>query len=255
MENQFKLVGKVALITGAAGGLGSHFSRVLGQAGATVVLAGRRMQPLADLAAALRADGIVAHPLSMDVTDPDSVATAFEQAESQCGLVDVVVANAGAATSKPALDLSFNEWGDILDVNLNGGWLVCRQAAARLIRAQRPGSLIVVTSILGHRVAGGVLPYTVSKAGLEQMVRALALEWARHGVRVNALAPGYIQTELNQEFFESDAGQALIRRIPQRRLGRPEDLAGALTLLASDASHYMTGSSIVVDGGHLQSSL
>ncbi len=140
-------------------------------------------------------------------------------------------------------------------VNLTGCWLTACEVARRLVAAGRPGSLILVSSILGHRVAGNVLPYTVSKAGLEQMTRALALEWARHRIRVNALAPGYVETDLNREFFASQPGLNLIQRIPQRRLGHPHDLDGPLLLLASDASAYMTGSSLVVDGGHLQSTL
>ena len=255
MDNAFRLDGKVALVTGAAGGLGEHFSYTLGRAGAKVVLVGRRLQPLQDLAAKLKKENIQALPISVDVTSPDSVSAAFEQAQAEFGLVNVVVSNAGAATSKPALSLSTDEWSQIIDINLKGSWIVCAEAAKRLVEAKLPGSLINITSILGHRVAGAVLPYTTSKAGLEHMTRAMALEWARYGIRVNAIAPGYIATPLNAEFFASDPGQALIRRIPQRRLGKPEDLDGALLLLASDASAYMTGSSIVLDGGHLQSSL
>ena len=255
MDNAFRLDGKVALVTGAAGGLGEHFSYTLGRAGAKVVLVGRRLQPLQDLAAKLKKENIQALPISVDVTSPDSVSAAFEQAQAEFGLVNVVVSNAGAATSKPALSLSTDEWSQIIDINLKGSWIVCAEAAKRLVEAKQPGSLINITSILGHRVAGSVLPYTTSKAGLEHMTRAMALEWARYGIRVNAIAPGYIATPLNAEFFASDPGQALIRRIPQRRLGKPEDLDGALLLLASDASAYMTGSSIVLDGGHLQSSL
>ncbi|UYO92757.1 SDR family NAD(P)-dependent oxidoreductase [Pollutimonas sp. M17] len=255
MDVGFRLDGKVALVTGAAGALGSHFAGTLGHAGATVVLAGRRLQPLKELAARLHSNHITAHPVHMDVGDPASVEQAFDEAWSLCGGVDVLVCNAGVAVNKKALDIPFDEWSQVVDTNLKGSWLVCRQAARRLADAGRPGSIITVTSILGHRVAAAVLPYAASKAGLEHMTRAMALEWARHGIRVNALAPGYIETSLNSDFFASEAGQALIRRIPQRRLGRPQDLDGALLLLASDASLYMTGSSIVVDGGHLQSSL
>lgn len=255
MSDTFSLAGKTALVTGAAGGLGSHFSATLGRAGATLVLAGRRVEPLRELAATLHDQGIAAHPVSLDVGDPASVQAGFEQAHALCGAIDVVVCNAGIAVNRNALEISAAEWSKVLEVNLTGCWLVASEAARRLVAAGRPGSIINVSSILGHRVAGNVLPYTVSKAGLEQMTRALALEWARHGIRVNALAPGYIETELNQDFFSSEAGRAMIRRIPQRRLGRPGDLDGALLLLASDASAYITGSSLVVDGGHLQSTL
>jgi NAD(P)-dependent dehydrogenase (short-subunit alcohol dehydrogenase family) len=255
MPDLFSLAGKTAMVTGAAGGLGAHFCRTLGHAGAAVVLAGRRIEPLRQLAAELRESGVAAHPLSLDVTDAGSVRAGFEQAEALCGVVDIAVCNAGTTVTKNALALDPSEWDQVLDVNLKGCWQVASEAARRLVAASRPGAIINVSSILGHRVAGNVLPYAVSKAGLEQMTRALALEWARHGIRVNALAPGYVETDLNRDFFASEAGAALIRRIPQRRLGRACELDGALLLLASDASAYMTGSSIVVDGGHLQSTL
>lgn len=255
MINSNSLSGKIALVTGAAGGLGQSFCHALGQVGATVVLAGRTKKSLEETAHALDAAGIRAGVAVMDTCKPDSVESAFKTTQAQFGVIDIVIANAGTAVTKRSVDLSFDDWNHVLNVNLTGSWLVFQEAAKRLIQAEQTGSLIAVSSILGHRVASSVLPYTVSKAGLEQMVRALALEWARHGIRVNALAPGYIETDLNREFFQSDAGQALIKRMPTRRLGQPDDLNGALMLLASDASLHMTGSSIVVDGGHLQSTL
>jgi NAD(P)-dependent dehydrogenase (short-subunit alcohol dehydrogenase family) len=255
MDDRFSLAGKTALITGASGGLGARFARTLGLAGATVILAGRHREPLARLADTLSALGITAMAQPMDVADADSVRQGLDEAQARTGLIDVAVCAAGIASHQPALALSVGDWDRVLAINLKGCWLTATEIARRLVQAQRPGSLILVSSILGHRVAGNVLPYTVSKAGLEQMTRALALEWARHGIRVNALAPGYVDTDLNHDFFATDAGQALIRRIPQRRLGRAQDLDGPLLLLASDASAYMTGSSLVVDGGHLQSTL
>lgn len=255
MHTEYCLKGKVALITGAAGVLGAHFSRRLGLAGATLVLAGRRYEPLAQLSEALRGEEIESLPVQMDVTDPASVRSAFDQAQAVYGVMNVVVCNAGVAVNKKSLDLSIEEWSRVIDVNLKGSWLVCAEAGRRLIDQRKAGSIITISSVLGHRVAGAVLPYAASKAAVEQMTRALALEWARHGIRVNALAPGYIETDLNRDFFQTRAGEALVQRIPQRRLGRPEDLDGPLLLLASDASSYMTGSSIVIDGGHLQSSL
>ena len=190
MENKLRLDGKIALVTGAAGGLGEHFSRTLGAAGAKVIVVGRRLEPLQDLASQLQKEGIQALALSMDVTDPASVTQGFDRAQAQFGMINVVVSNAGAATDKPALALTTEEWSQVMDINLKGSWVVCSEAARRLVDAKQPGSLINVTSILGHRVAGSVLPYTTSKAGLEQMTRAMALEWARYGIRVNALAPG-----------------------------------------------------------------
>ena len=171
------------------------------------------------------------------------------------GIPDVVVSNAGVATSKKAMDLTGSDWDRVVDTNLKGSWLVCTEAARRLSKLNRGGSIIMISSILGHRVAGNVAPYAAAKAGVEQLTRALALEWARYGIRVNTLAPGYIETDLNRDFFASEPGQKMIRRIPQRRLGQAGDLSGPLLLLASELSDYMTGSTLVVDGGHLQSSL
>ncbi len=255
MHNQFDLTGKVALVTGASGGLGRHFAQTLGLAGAKVVVAGRRAESLNALVVDLQQQGVKAHAVVGDVTDESAIRACFDEAQALYGLVNVVVCTAGSTVQKSSLSMSAQDWDQVLDVNLKGCWLVANEAARRLVKAQRPGSIITISSILGYRVAGNVLPYTVSKAGLEQMTRALAFEWARYGIRVNAMAPGYIETDLNREFFASEAGQAMIKRIPQRRLGQASDLDGALLLLASDASLYMTGSSIVVDGGHLQSTL
>ena len=180
---------------------------------------------------------------------------AFDVMADEIGAPDVVVSNAGVATSMKALDLTASDWDRVVDTNLKGCWLVCNEAARRLSAASKAGSFIMISSILGRRVAGNVAPYAAAKAGVEHLTRALALEWARHGIRVNALAPGYIETDLNREFFASEPGQKMIRRIPQRRLGQAGDLDGPLLLLASDYSNYMTGSTLVVDGGHLQSSL
>jgi NAD(P)-dependent dehydrogenase (short-subunit alcohol dehydrogenase family) len=171
------------------------------------------------------------------------------------GPVQILINNAGVATTRAALELAEEDWGMTLDTNLKGAWLVAREAARRLVAHRAQGTIVNVTSILGLRVAGSVAAYAASKAGLLQLTRALALEWARHGIRVNAIGPGYIETDLNREFFASEQGQAIVKRIPQHRLGQSSDLDGALLLLVSDASRYITGSVITVDGGHLVSSL
>lgn len=255
MDNRMDLTGKVALVTGAGSGLGLSFAKALSANGATVVLAGRRRQPLMDLAQQIEQDGGTAYAVTMDVTDEDSVRQAFDLAQQECGLINVVVCNAGIALTRKAIDTSLHDWQQVLNTNLTGCWLVAREAAQRLIDAGQPGSIITISSILGQRVAGSVMPYAVAKAGVDQLTRCLSLEWARHGIRVNAIAPGYIETDINREFFQSPAGQAVINRVPQRRLGQADDLSAPLLLLASDSSTFMTGSTIVVDGGHLHSSL
>ncbi len=252
----FDLGGRVALVTGASGGLGLHFARTLAGAGARVAMAARRQERLEANVAAIAGAGGEAVAVAMDVTEPESVERGVaEVTERFGGPATVVVNNSGVAASQTALDLDPAEWDRVMDTNVKGAWLVARAAAQRMVDAGVGGSVVNVASILGFRVAGRTAPYAASKAGLLHLTRSLALEWARHGIRVNALAPGYVETDLNREFFASDPGKALVARIPQRRLGRPEDLHGALLLLASDASAYMTGSALVIDGGHLQSSL
>lgn len=247
---------KHALVTGAFSGLGRHFAMTLARAGASVTLAGRRQEAGERLAQEIQLAGGRACAVSLDVTKPESVTDLFERAQALQGPVSVLINNAGLAQTMPALAMDESDWTSVIDVNLNGAWRVA-QAAARHMQATdcRHGSIINIASILGLRVAQQVPAYAASKAALIQLTQALALEWARYGIRVNALAPGYIKTDLNQDFFDSEAGLALIKRVPQRRLGAAHELDGPLLLLASDASSYMTGSVLVVDGGHLVSTL
>jgi NAD(P)-dependent dehydrogenase (short-subunit alcohol dehydrogenase family) len=249
------LSNKVALVTGASSGIGEHFARTLARNGARVVLAARRAERLEALATQIRADGGEAAPLKLDVSSIASITSASAEAESAFGPIDVLINNSGVTVGKPAIEQTEEDWDRVLDTNVRGAFFMSTWFARRMIATQRPGAIINVASILGLRQAGMVAPYAASKAALIQLTKTLALEFARYNIRVNAIAPGYIESDLNREWFTSEAGQALIRRIPQRRLGTVADLDGTLLLLASDAARYMTGSVIVVDGGHLTSTL
>jgi len=249
------VAGKTALVTGAFGDLGRHFAMTLATAGARVALAGRRLAEGEKLARRIVEAGGEAVVVPLDVSDPASVAAAVERSAAALGPISVLVNNAGVAVTKPVLEQTEDDWMGVVEVNLNGAWRVA-QAVARHMKAQgQGGSIVNIASILGLRVSAQVPAYAASKAGLIHLTKALALELARHNIRVNALAPGYIETDINRDFFASDAGQALIRRVPQRRLGKPEHLDGPLLLLASDASEFMTGSTLVVDGGHVVNTL
>ncbi len=251
----FDLSGQVALITGASGDLGRHFAGVLAQAGAAVVLMARRGDIVAAEAEKLRTRGFKAASVTGDITLAKGLNAAFAAAENELGPISLLVNNAGVSLTIPSLELPDGDWDHVIDTNLKGAWLAAQEAARRWVAGKRPGNIINIASILGQRVANQTLPYAVSKAGMIQMTKALSLEWARHNIRVNALAPGYIRTTLNDDFFNTEAGAAVIKRIPQRRLGTPQDLDGPLLLLAADASRYMTGAVLTVDGGHLNSSL
>jgi NAD(P)-dependent dehydrogenase (short-subunit alcohol dehydrogenase family) len=255
MANLFDLSARHVLVTGASSGLGRHFAGVLAAAGGRVSVAARRVAALEQTVESIRAAGGEAHGVRMDVTDAASIAPGFAEAEGQFGPVGILINNAGITLTRTALEVTEADWSNVIDTNLKGSWLVAQHAARRMVQNGGGGSIVNIASILGVRVAGGVAPYAISKAAVVQMTKVLALEWARHKIRVNALAPGYIETELNDAFFASDAGKALIQRIPQRRLGEAKELDGALLLLASDAGSYMTGSVITVDGGHLVSGL
>ncbi len=251
----FEVDDRHVLVTGGSSGFGRHFARVLASNGAKVTLAARRAEALASAVAEINAAGGKADSVVLDVTVADGIDRAMGEAEARFGPIDAVVNNAGVTATRPALDQDERAWDSVIDTNLKGVWLVAQAAARRMVASKVKGSIVNIASILGVRVAGSVAPYAISKAGVIQMTKALALEWARYGIRVNALAPGYFATELNDEFFESEHGQALIKRVPQRRLGLLGELDGPLLLLISDAGSFMTGSVVAVDGGHLVSGL
>ncbi|SEP49122.1 NAD(P)-dependent dehydrogenase, short-chain alcohol dehydrogenase family [Rhodospirillales bacterium URHD0017] len=255
MSKRFDLVGKVALVTGASSGLGVHFARTLAASGASVAIAARRADRLASLQAELQSAGVKAAAVELDVQSGDSIIAAFSAAEQALGPIDIVVNNAGISIVKPALEMPVEDWDAVVNTNLRGAWLVAQTAGKRWLMAKRAGVIVNIASILGLRTIGQVAPYNASKAGLIHLTRALAMEWARHDIRVNAICPGYIETEMNSDFWKTPGGQRLIDRIPQRRIGKPEHLDGALLLLASEAGSFMTGSVLTVDGGHTVSSL
>ena len=242
------MTGKTALVTGGGTGLGKQFAVTLARAGAKVIIAARRQAPLESTADDIRSTGGTAHCVPLDVTDAASVEAAFD-AVSSIARIDVLVNNAGVAAAESILDMSEVTWDQILDINLKGAWLVARAAAKTMIANGTAGSIINVTSVLGSIVQKGTANYPAAKAALIQLTRGMALEWARYGIRVNAIAPGYFLTDLSGGYLESEQGKAMIKRMPLRRLGRPEEFDGPLLLLASDASTYMTGSVIAVDGG------
>lgn len=248
--------GQRVLVTGASSGLGQHFARLFAGCGAHVVIAARRkdkLEALADELAGLGAASVVA--LGMDVTDAASVERAFAALAEAGTPLDIVVNNAGISGEALALKQTIAQFDEVMSTNVRGVWLVATQAALAWKAQTRGGVIVNVASIQGERVAPGLSAYSASKAAVIHLTKNLALEWARHGIRVNALAPGYISTELNRVLWAQPYGRAMVERIPMRRLGTLTDLDGALLLLASSASSWMTGSLLAIDGGHLVSSL
>jgi NAD(P)-dependent dehydrogenase (short-subunit alcohol dehydrogenase family) len=251
----FRLDDRVALVTGAGSGLGRRFAQTLAAAGASVVLGARRADRLEETADLIRCAGGRARSLPLDVTDSQSVQNAFRVIREEVGVADIIVNNAGVSRSSFLADLSEEDWDDVIDTNLKGVFFVAREAARELIEAGKPGSVINIASILAYRVSKTLSAYIAAKNGVVGLTQAMALEWARHGIRVNAIAPGYFRSEITEKYFATIEGEKMLKQVPMRRIGLLEELDGPLLLLASGAGSFMTGSTVTVDGGHLVSSL
>ncbi len=251
MSGLFDVAKEIVLITGASQGLGRQFARVLSAHGAAVVLAARQIGKLESLEEEIRGKGGRAVAVQMDVTDVPSIGRAIDRAEEALGPVSVLINNAGIAVEKPAVDQSEADWDSVINANLKGAYFLATEMARRMIARKQEGNIVNIASVLGFGVLKFVSPYAISKAGIIQATRAMALEFAANRIRVNALAPGYIDTEMNHDLWSTPAGERLAKRIPLRHIGAESDLDGAILLLASSASRYMTGSVITVDGGFL----
>ena len=251
MSDLFDVKGEVILITGASQGLGRQFARVLAAHGAAVVLAARQTAKLKSLDEEIGAKGGRAAAVAMDVTDTTSIAKAIGAAEAALGPISVLINNAGIAIEKLSVEQTESDWDAVIGANLKGAYFLATEMARRMITRKQEGNIVNIASVLGFGVMKFLSPYTISKAGIIQATKAMALELAPNNIRVNALAPGYIDTEMNHAFWATPAGEKLTKRIPQRRVGAESDLDGAILLLASKASRYMTGSVVTVDGGFL----
>lgn len=251
MSDLFDLAGKTALVTGASQGLGARFAMVLAERGAKVALAARQIDKLDALEAKIGQAGGTACSVKLDVNEMSSIEDCLDQVEHGLGQLDILINNAGVAVSKPILEQTEKDWDNVVDTNLKGAFFMAQLAAKRMVARGEGGAIVNIASVLALEVIGHLAPYAASKGGIWQITKTMALELARNRIRVNALAPGYIVTDINREFLDGPAGQQMVRKIPQRRFGNPEDLDGALLLLASDAGRYMTGSIVVVDGGFM----
>lgn len=257
MAYQLDLSGRIALVTGASGGLGAQFARTLARAGAAVVLASRRVDRLKELRAQIQGEGGEAHVVALDVTDTDSIRAAVAHAETEMGSIDILVNNSGVSTTQRLLEVSEEDFDFIFDTNVRGAFFVAQEVGRRMVaraKGAAPGSftggrIINIASMAGLRVLPQIGVYCMSKAAVIQMTRAMALEWGRFGINVNAICPGYIDTEINHHHWATEGGQKLIQMLPRKRVGQPQDLDALLVMLASDQSHFVNGAVIAADDG------
>ncbi len=257
MSYNLDLSGRVAFVTGASGGLGEQFARTLSRAGAAVVLAARRVDRLKTLRAELEADGGDAHVVTLDVTDHDSIKSAVAHAETEMGTIDILVNNSGVSTTQKLVDVSPEDFDYVMGTNTKGAFFVAQEVAKRMIARSRgaaPGTftggrIVNVASMAGMKVLGQIGVYCMSKAAVIHMTRSMALEWGKFGINVNALCPGYIDTEINHHHWATEAGQKLVAMTPRKRVGKPSDLDAALVMLCANESHFINGAVLSADDG------
>lgn len=257
MAYSIDLAGRVAFITGASSGLGAQFARVLARAGAAVVLTARRVEKLKDLRAQIEGEGGDAHVIELDVTDQDSIRSAVAHAETEVGSIDILVNNSGVSTTQKIQDVTEEDFDYVFDTNVKGAFFVAQEVGKRMLARSRgaaPGSftggrIINIASMAGIRTLPQIGVYAMSKAAVVQMTKAYAMEWGRFGINVNALCPGYIDTEINHHHWSTEQGQKLVQMLPRKRVGKPEDLDALIVLLASDQSHFVNGAVIAADDG------
>ncbi|MDO8284573.1 MAG: SDR family oxidoreductase [Rhodoferax sp.] len=257
MAYTIDLSGRVAFITGASSGLGAQFARTLAQAGAAVVLASRRVEKLKDLRATINGEGGDAHVIELDVNDHDSIKSAVAHAETEVGSIDILVNNSGVSTTQRIQDVSPDDYDYVFNTNVKGAFFVAQEVGKRMLAratGSAPGSytggrIINVASMAGLRVLPQIGVYCMSKAAVVQMTKAMALEWGRFGINVNAICPGYIDTEINHRHWQTEAGQKLVQMLPRKRVGQPKDLDALMVMLCSDESHFINGAVIAADDG------
>jgi NAD(P)-dependent dehydrogenase (short-subunit alcohol dehydrogenase family) len=257
MAYSIDLSGRVAFITGASGGLGAQFARTLAAAGAGVVLASRRLEKLKELRAEIEGAGGDAHVIELDVTDNDSIKSAVAHAETEMGSIDILVNNSGVSTTQRIQDVAEDDYDFVFNTNVRGAFFVAQEVGKRMLARSRgaaPGSftggrIINIASMAGLKVLPQIGVYCMSKAAVVQMTKAMALEWGRFGINVNAICPGYIDTEINHHHWQTEQGRKLIQMLPRKRVGQPQDLDGLVLMLASDQSHFINGAVIAADDG------